>query len=164
MFLSRYKASMAVRLPKALTRKRNELAYELAQAATTQARLREELRAVDYTLKLLDPQWKPPMKPHKPSARRALEHGQIARTCLEILRVMPGISTPELADQVAEECKVTFKTPVAREDFASSVAMALRRYQRKGLLEVVGEHPKTGALKWRYTDDDEPRAPQRLSS
>jgi hypothetical protein len=164
MFLSRYKA-MAIRLPKALTRKRNELAYELAQAATSQARLREELRAVDYTLKLLDPQWRPPRKPHKPAARRVLEHGQIARTCLEILRVMPGISTPELADQVAEECEVTFKTPVAREDFASSVAMALRRYQRKGLLEVVGEHPRTGALKWRYADDgDEPHAPRRLCS
>jgi hypothetical protein len=78
---------------------------------------------------------------------------------------MPGISTPELADQVAEECEVTFKTPVAREDFASSVAMALRRYQRKGLLEVVGEHPRTGALKWRYADDgDEPHAPRRLCS
>jgi hypothetical protein len=157
---------MAIRLPRALTKKRNELAYELTELEARHTKLREELRAVDYTIKLLDPHWKAPKKAHKPVAPRSLEHGQVARTCLEILRVMPGISTPDLADQVAEECGVTFKTATQREDFASSVAMALRRYQRKGFLKVIGEHPKTGALRWRYVDDggDVPNADQRLAS
>jgi hypothetical protein len=162
--LNGYKPYMAVRLPKALTKKRNALAYEQGRIQVRLGQVRDELRAIDYSIKLLDPAWRAPRKAHKPVVQRGLQHGQIARTCLEVLQVMPGISTPELADQVAEECGMTFRTPTEREDFASAVAMALRRHQRKGLLEVIGEHPKTGALKWRFcADGDSPGHPKRLS-
>ena len=35
------------------------------------------------------------------------------------------------------------------QDFASVVAIALRRYERQGVLETVGKDAKTQALSWR---------------
>lgn len=158
-----------MRLPRTLTKKRNALAYELGQLEARIAQVREELRALDYTFRLLDPAWKAPRKAHKPPISRGLRHGDIARTCLSILREMPGLATPALTDYVAEECGVRLTTRAAREDFSSSVAMALRRYERKGLLEVSGKHPATGALSWRVRDEDDDnsssaRYPRRLAS
>jgi hypothetical protein len=144
---------MAVRLPRTLTKKRNALAYELGQLEVRITQVREGLRALDYSIKLLDPAWKP-RKVHKPMISRGLRSGAIARACLSVLREMPGLATPVLADQVAEECGVTLDTAAAREDFASSVAMALRPYERKGLLEITGKHRTTGALSWRVRDED----------
>jgi hypothetical protein len=145
---------MTTRFPRALTKKRNALAYELVQLEARAARVRQELAALDYTMRLLDPTWKAPRKAHKPVISRGLRYGDIARTCLSILRDMPGLATPVLADYVAEERGVRLTTQTAREDFASSVAMALRRYERKGLLEIAGKHPSTGALSWRLRDQE----------
>jgi len=160
---------MATRFPRALTKQRNALAYELSQMEKRTAQVRQELAALDYTMRLLDPTWKAPRKAHKPMNSRGLRRGDIARTCLSILRDMPGLPTPVLADYVAEERGVKLPTQTAREDFASSVAMALRRYERKGLLEIAGKHPSTGALSWRLRDQETGdsrviRHPRRLAS
>ena len=160
---------MATRFPRALTKKRNALAYELNQLEARTSQVRQELAALDYSMRLLDPVWKAPSKAHKPMISRGLRHGDIARTCLSILRDMPGLATPELADYVAEERGVRLTTQTEREDFASSVAMALRRYERKGLLQIAGKHPSTGALSWRLCDQDASgskvlRHPRRLAS
>jgi hypothetical protein len=160
---------MATRFPRALTKKRNALAYELNQLEARTVQVRQELAALDYTMRLLDPAWKAPRKAHRPMISRGLRHGDIARTCLSILRDMPGLATPVLADYVAEERGVRLTTQTERENFASSVAMALRRYERKGLLEIAGKHPSTGALNWRLCDQDTGgsnvlRHPRRLAS
>ena len=140
---------MVTRLPKVLTKKRSEIAYERTQLEAKLSRLADELRAIDYTIRLIDPGWRPPEKVHKPVRSRGIGHGRIGRTCLTVLKGSPGIATPELADTVAALCGITPKTTQEQEDFASAVAMAMRRYEKKGVLEVTGKNGTTGALKWR---------------
>jgi hypothetical protein len=107
---------MATRFPRALTKKRNALAYEFNQLEARTVQVRQELAALDYTTRLLDPIWKAPRKAHKPMISRGLRHRDIARTCLSILRDMPGLAAPVLADYVAEERGVRLTTQTERED------------------------------------------------
>ena len=49
---------------------------------------------------------------------------------------------------MAARCTLKFATQTEREDFASSVAMALRRFERRGVLEITQKDARTGALHW----------------
>lgn len=141
---------MAQRIPRPLTRKRDELAYERAQLKTRLTEVEAELKALDYALKVVSPEWEPSKrKPRAPARARRLPRGQVATTCLQVLRKGGALSTPEIVQLVARHLSLTFESGDVRDDFASSVTMALRRYERKGLVEIIDQDARTGAFRWR---------------
>ena len=99
---------------------------------------------------MVEPGWKAPKTlPRLQKRVTALPWGKVATGCLEALRRQSEMSPPELACLIAAQNRLTFVDKKAEQDFASSVAMALRRYERQGLVEEVGKDERTGALRWR---------------
>lgn len=148
---------MTTRTPRALKDQRAELAYERAQLARRSAQLDDEIKALDYALRVLDPGWQPPRRVWKPARQTMLPRGAVAQSCLQLLRTHGDLWTPDLATLIASRYQLQFDGKRAEQDFASSVAMALRRYERQGLLEVVEKSPSTSALKWRLRIDADGR-------
>jgi len=140
-----------------LRKKRNDLAYERGQLVARLEVVTSELASIDYSLKLLDPHWKPPNKATRPPKPPRFPHGSVSRACLKVLPQHPGIDTTALSVLVAAKCGLQFNTVEERFGFASAVAMALRRHQRRGLAAVAGKDLKTGALCWRARLIDERR-------
>lgn len=140
---------MAARLPRALTRKRNALAYERAELRTRLSQVEDEIHALDYAIAVLDPEWKPATKPRRPRSPARWPRGTLTTTCLRLLRQQPGLSATELARLAAPQCGIALTTRGQRHDLASAITMSLRRYERKGLVEIAGKEESTGALRWR---------------
>ena len=137
-------------LPRPLLRKHNELAHELQTLEAQANQVRAQLQTVDGAIRLLDPRWKPPKlsKKRLPVQKGRLPPGEAARLSLMALKgVNGGLTTPDIVDGIAKEKSLTFTDRQDREDFASSVAMALRRYQRRGL---VTSEPIDGTNKQRW--------------
>ena len=145
-------------IPRALLRKRRALAYEFSQASTRQKALYREISALDYSIKLLDPNWTPPARVSRPLSPPRVANGLIARTCMRLLPLHAGISTTELTLLVADICGIPVRTAKDRVGLASAVAMALRRQQRRGLAVEVGKDPKSGVIAWRARLLNERRA------
>jgi hypothetical protein len=74
---------------------------------------------------------------------------------LQLLRAQPGVDTTTLAELTAKRCNLLLPTKEERQSFASTVAMTLRRYERRGLLEIAGKDSRTGAIHWRIRPDDD---------
>jgi hypothetical protein len=140
---------MMSRLPKLLKEKRALLAYEQVQLARRLSEVQAELRALDYTLTTLDADWEPPARVTKPARGTLLPRGAVATGALALLRQHPALWAGEVAQHLATQYSVTFADRRAELDFASAVAMALRRYERKGFVEVVERSDSTGELRWR---------------
>jgi hypothetical protein len=140
---------MASRIPQKLTRKRNALAFEREQLQARARALEEELRGLDYAIRVVDPSWKPPKRASRPRGPFRLPKGKITVETLRTLKERPGLSAPELAEIVAARCALKLATKTEREDFTSSVGMALRRFERRGVLEITEKNARTGALHWR---------------
>lgn len=143
-----FNRDMAQRIPRTLTAKRAALAFERTQLKARLSQIETELQALDFALKVVSPTWAPPKRVSRPQKRTLLPRGQVASTCLQLLRKHGEMPTPELARVIATQFSLKFADKAAEQDFASSVAMALRRYQRQGIVEVVGKDEKTGALRW----------------
>ena len=127
------------RLPRSLTKKYVELARESQSLKLRLAEVATELAAVVYALKVVEPQWKAPKAlPRAQQRVTALAWGKVATGCLEALRRQDELGTPELVRILVLQNRLTFPERKAELDFASSVAMALRRYERQGLVEEVG--------------------------
>jgi len=141
---------LMARMPRSLTQKYTTLAHERADLKARLAAVEAELTSVGYALKVIDPSWAPPAKlPRRQKRVTGLPRGAVAGACLEVLRRSPELSTPEIAARIAMQHRLRFADSQAELDFASSVAMALRRYERQGLVEVVGKDERSGALRWR---------------
>ena len=140
---------MAARIPQILTRKRNALAFEREQLQARARTLEEELRALDYAITVVDPSWKPPKRVSRPRGPFRLPKGKITTETLKALKERPGLSAPELSEIVAARCALKLTTKTEREDFTSSVGMVLRRFERRGVLEIIEKNARTGALHWR---------------
>lgn len=140
---------MSTKLPSALTDKRASLARERAELLARLEEIEGELGALDYALRVLDAEWAPASKPSRKLRQPLLPRGAVARHCLELLRKNGPMSSPAIADTIAAIYGLVFETRKARQDFASSVTMALRRYERQGLLEVTDTDPRTQAAMWR---------------
>ena len=147
-----YNGAMSPRLPKPLTKKRNALLYEQQQLLARAKQIDADLHSIDFVIRLIAPGWKPPRKATRPGTPRRLPKGEISATCLRLLRKRPGMSSADLADLARKECDLSFTSKTEKEDFASAVAMAMRRYERRGLLEITGKNRTTGALHWRIRD------------
>lgn len=148
-------ASMRSRAPRTLTKKRNALAYEREQLKSRIVEIGQEIAALDYTLQLLEPNWSPPKKASRPGCSPRLPRGIVQRTVLQLLRVQPGIDTTALAELTAKRCNLRLPTKEERQSFASTVAMTLRRYERRGLLEITGKDSRTGVIHWRIRPDND---------
>lgn len=140
---------MAARLPRELIRKRSALSYERNELRARLSQVDEELRALDYAIRLLDPGWKPSAKPRRPRSPNRWPSGKLAAACLKLLRQQPGLSAPELADLASPHCGVILETRRQRHDLASAITMTMRRYERRGIVELAGTDQDTGALRWR---------------
>jgi len=144
------------RLPRQLTSKYNELLRERAEGVARLKELDQELASLEYSLRLLAPEWRPPARPAKKLKPSRLPYGVLARDCLNFLKCDGELWTPELVARLAQRHRLAFPGRKEEQDFASAVAMALRRYERQGVLEVVEKDSKTQALRWRLCMDDRP--------
>jgi hypothetical protein len=146
---------MPARIPRALTRKRNQLAYERKQIRARLAALVTELAAIDYALTVVNPDYKPPKKATAPRRSPTLPAGGISRACRQLLPSHPGIDTTAFAQLVAKRLEIKLNTKSEHFRFASAVAMSLRRLEKRGSAVNIGKDPKTGALRWRARSLDE---------
>lgn len=138
----------ASRVPHQLTDKYEALLSERTAALARIEELDRELDYLDYSLRLLAPDWSPAAKQAKKLKAR-MPRGVLSRDCLHFLKREGELWTPELVTRLAQRHHLKFATREEEQDFASAVAMALRRYERQGALEVVGKDGKTQALRWR---------------
>lgn len=136
------------RLPRSLLDRRMELARNQAALLKQISELEEALKAIDYSLRAIDPEWVPP-KLTRPVSKTRLPRGAVSSGCLALLRRNPVLWTSELASMLAEQHALTFVDRRAELDFASAVAMALRRYEGRGFVEIVEKEQRTKELRWR---------------
>jgi hypothetical protein len=150
---------MSGRVPRSLTKKRNQLAYEAEQMRARLAVVGTELAALDYALTIIEPNYKPPRNATAPRRAALLPAGGIARACRQLLPANPGIDTTSFAKLVANGLKIKLKTKEQRFRFASAVAMSLRRFEKRGSAVNLGKDPKTGTMRWRARTLDERNCP-----
>ncbi len=148
---------MTTRTPRKLKQRRAELAFERHALTSRLTEVERELQSLDYALRVLDPEWAPPKKVAAPMKRGPLPRGAVAAGCLRFLRQREVLWTPDLAQLIRDSNRLAFATRKQADDFASSVAMALRRYERVGVVEAVEQDPKTRAIRWRLRKDGEGR-------
>jgi hypothetical protein len=139
----------ASRVPHQLTDKYEALLNERTAAVARIEELDRELHYLDYSLQLVSPDWAPAARPVKKLKASRLPRGVLSRECLHLLKTDGELWTRELVSRLAERHHLKFAKREEQEDFASAVAMALRRYERQGVLEVVTKDAKTQALRWR---------------
>lgn len=144
------------RAPRQLTDKFETLLAERAAALARIEALDRELDYLDYSLRLLAPDWKPASKAPLKLKPSRLPRGVLARDCLHFLKTEGELWTRELVAKLTQRHRLTFSNREDEEDFASAVAMALRRYERQGALEVVDKDSKTRALRWRLSLNGSP--------
>jgi hypothetical protein len=147
------------RIPHQLTDKYTELFRERSGCLARIEELDRELVSLDYSLRLLAPDWAPPAKAPKKLKPSRLPYGVLSRDCLHFLKRDGDLWTPELVARLAQRHRLTFVDRKDEEDFGSAVAMALRRYERQGVLQVVQKNSKTQALCWRLCMGDQPINP-----
>lgn len=144
------------RLPRQLTEKYHDLMRERVQVVARVEEIDRELAALDYAIKVLDPEWEPPARTQKKQRPSRLPVGVLSRDCVAALKQQGEMWTPEVVALVAKRRHIQFADRKEELDFASAVAMALRRYERQGFLETVERDPRTQALKWRIRQDGVP--------
>lgn len=140
------------RIPTVLQDKYFDLVRERDAAAQRIEAIEKELASLEYAMLVLDPEWQPPVRIPKKQRASRLAPGVVSRDCLHLLKVRGAMWTPELTKLVAERNRVVFASSRDELNFASAVAMALRRYEKQGFLKTVDRHPKTGALRWELVD------------
>jgi hypothetical protein len=141
---------MRIRIPVPLAKQRNSLHRERLDIEKRLAQVARELESLDYAIKIISPGWKPPSSPPRRALTPSrLPHGTIAENCLEFLRDHHEGDTSQITTSIKKRYDVQLKSKREEQDFASAVATALRRYQRKGVVEIAGRHMRTGTLRWR---------------
>jgi hypothetical protein len=147
---------MRVWVPPSLIKKRRFLQVERQDLEKRLSELTVEIRAVDYALKVIDPDYVAPDSPAKrPSATSRLPVGTISQSCLEYLRDCNEAYTGEITESIKKSYNIELRTLKEKQAFAAPVATALRRYQHKGIVEVVARNKRTGEFKWRLGTDAE---------
>ena len=148
-----------MRLPRALTTKRNELATERKRllagvevpAQGLHDRMRQiegELQALDFALKLISPDWTPPDVSGRRAPRKTLiPRGDLSRLCLLLLRECGSLTTRQLAIQVAEKRQLHLDRRLY-QSLANAVATRMGRYQERGLVEARPAQARSRAVAW----------------
>lgn len=142
----------ATRLPRPLTDKHHDLMRERVQLVARVEEVDRELASLEYAIRVLDPDWQSPTRTQKKQRPSRLPVGVLSRDCAGALKQHGAMWTPEVVALVAKRRRIQFVDRKEELDFASAVAMALRRYERQGFLETVERDPRTQAFKWRIRD------------
>jgi hypothetical protein len=145
------------RTPTILTDKRAELAYERTQLVSRISDLDKHIEALDYALQVVDPNWVPSNKIKRPMRKPRLPRGALSQNCLSLLRRHGALWTTELTKMIGEQFKLKFDDRKAELSFASSVAVALRRYEGQGVVEITERDEHTRGLKWRLRTGEDGR-------
>ncbi len=133
----------------ALRTKRAELAGEVITARKQLEKLRDDLDAIDRTLRVFDPNQSPDKI--RPVVRRKgakmFRYGECSRAVLDMLR---RASAPMTAEQIAESLAVDFRLDLdgseIRHRLLPRLRVLLKAFMRRGI--VVGEgKPVRWALK-----------------
>ena len=143
-------------LPRQLVSKRNEIAYEVAGLHRRARELEVQLSHLDAALMILNPDFKPSqLKLRKPRrSHNVLPHGDAARAALIVLRqATKPLTTPEVIAGIIKLQGITFGSHSDARDFASSIGVTLRRYEKKGAVEVVGGRGAHREIVWQLTDN-----------
>jgi hypothetical protein len=140
---------MTIRIPTALSRRHTDLSLERRQLEVRSRDIEFELKALEYSLRVVNPNWRPQKRFRARPAKRRFQKGVIGKSCLQILSRGEAIDSTELARLVAECCGAKFAGKSDRLTFASAVTLAVRRYQRRGLVEELGRRAINEPILWR---------------
>ena len=126
----------------ALRKKRAEIAGEVVTAQLRLGKLRDDLDAVDRTLRVFDPKQHPEkIRPVvKRKGDRLFAYGECTRAILNVLR---DASEPMTVDQVAErvalDCRIATEAPDVAATLLWRVKAAVDRLGKRGLLAGTGK-------------------------
>ena len=146
-------------IPRPLTDRYDDLLREQLATSTRLDEIRRELGALEYSLQILDPEWEPPAKPPRTQKPHRLPTGTVSKDCLVMLQQHGELWTRELVNLLIVRRKLKFTDRHDAGRFASAVAIALRRYERRGFLEIVDRDERTNTLKWRICASHSHRPP-----
>lgn len=144
---------MATRLPRPLTRRRTELEAEREALVERLPVIDEELRALDYALRVMSPAYIPSKKTLQRRKASRLVRGAVSEGCLQYLRRDREATSPAIAAEIARVNRVSFRSKAEEQDFASTVTMSLRRLEKSGVVESRGRDEISRALRWRLKLD-----------
>ena len=148
-----------MRLPRALTTKRNELAAERKRllagvevpAQGPDDRMRQiegELQALDFALTLISQDWTPPDVSGRRAPRKTLiPRGDLSRLLLLLLRECGPQTTRQLAVQVAERHQLHLDRRLY-QSLANAIATRMCCYQERGLVEARSAQARSRAVAW----------------
>jgi hypothetical protein len=137
-----------------LSRKRRDIAGEIAELEKQAAQKRADLAHVNAVLRLYDPKAAAEeVRPkHLAFRHRFFGNGELSRHCLNQLREAEGLAIS--ADDIAIGAMRAKNMPLGddplRQKLVSTTLAALKRLSKRGSVEKIGEG--VGA-RWRLTSD-----------
>lgn len=134
----------------ALTRKRADLLFEIAEAEKRIERLRTELVHLDAVLRMFRPDFAAeglPVRHRRPTKSPYFAHGELTKRIFDALRQRGMIASADVAVAAMRDKGLDpDHDPVTRTDFVRRVGLQLADMARKGKVERIG---KGSALRWR---------------
>ena len=125
----------------ALRAKRAELSGDLIAAQKRLEKLRDDLDAVDRTLRVFDPRQHPEkIRPVvKRKGDRMFGYGECTRAILNALRDAPQpMATADLVERVALDCRIATEAPDVAAMLVARVRAALAKLDKRGVVNGEG--------------------------
>lgn len=127
-----------------LLARRKELVREIGAAEALLRHRYSILESLDHLIRLEDESVDLPQIPYSPKLERkvvsTLPHGDVGKLSMDALREAQGevLTTRQVIEYIIRQREITFANARQQKDFSSSVAMALSRCARRGLITKVG--------------------------
>ena len=135
----------------ALTAKRSELAGLVAHHRKEMSRLSEEIRMLDASIKLFEPDYRiRPVKPKRYQKKNEFfKHGEARRTILDVLRDADSpLSTNDITRAVMSSKGIDVSGEKALQ---ASILATLHKQMKSGLVELTSKDRK-GQCIWELVD------------
>ena len=126
----------------ALRKKRAELAGEVVTAQLRLGKLRDDLDAIDRTLRVFDPAQHPEkIRPVvKRKGDKLFAYGECTRAILNVLRDAPeAMTVDQIAERVALDCRIATEAPDVAATLLWRVNAAVDRLGKRGVLAASGK-------------------------
>jgi hypothetical protein len=128
-----------------LLARRHEVVQEISAMEAKLRQNYETLQSLDYLIRVEDEDVELSPVPYSATVKRrrsasTLMYGDVGHLCLDALREAGGqvLTTGEVIQYIVRKRELVFSTRTQQKDFGSSVAMALARHSRRGLIQKVG--------------------------
>jgi hypothetical protein len=128
----------------ALRAKRAEVSGDLLAAQKRLEAIRDDLEAIDRTLRIFDPNQSPEsIRPVvKRKGDKLFSYGDCPRAVLNVLRVATEpLAAEQIAGQVALDCRITTETPGVASRLLWRVQTSLERLRKRQLVASEGKPP-----------------------